>query len=103
MQRPLSVSALKLNVWHSVPNIKYNTEQRKSTVVKTQCSALRQCLHNDNRRLKVLELSTHVLHGDALPARKRCPLEQHLHDLLGALKADVWPTVMRLCARQQLH
>ena len=49
------------------------------------------------------ELSAHVLREDALPACKRVPLEQRLHDLLGALKADACPVVMRVCARQQLH
>ena len=46
------------------------------------------------------ELGTHVLREDALPAFNRVPLEQRLHDLLGALKADARPVVMRLCARQ---
>ena len=49
------------------------------------------------------ELGTHVLREDALPACNRVPLEQRLHDLLGALKADACPVVMRVCPRQQLH
>ena len=54
---------------------------------------------NDNRRLNVLELGAHVPREDALPACNRVPLEQRLHDLLGALKADARPVVMRACAK----